>query len=188
MLAATDVCQRPHFRVPGARQHCINEPPFCSIIGEAKMLNRAFSGRMWATAAIAAALGWTGASRAEGVSFRVPLGGAKEVPPLQAAASGVAEFDFDPVNRIVKWVITYGELSGPATMAHLHGPAQRGKKAPVLMWLSKQGSPADSQITGQATLTQEQAEQFAAGGWYVNIHTQANPGGEVRGQVVFPGP
>jgi hypothetical protein len=137
--------------------------------------------------AFAVALGWTDASWAEGVSFKVPLGGAEEVPPLQAAGSGVAEFDYDPINRIVKWVITYDGLSGPATMAHLHGPAQRGKKAPVLMWLSKQGSPADSPITGQATLTPEQAEQFTAGGWYVNIHTQTNPGGEIRGQVVPPG-
>lgn len=151
------------------------------------MLIRAFSRRSWAIAAFALALGWTGASRAEGVSFKAPLGSAEEVPPVQAAGSGVAEFDYDPLSRIVKWVITYSGLSGPAMMAHLHGPAQRGEKAPVLMWLSKQGSPANSPITGQATLTPEQAEQFTAGRWYVNIHTQANPGGEIRGQVVPPG-
>jgi hypothetical protein len=151
------------------------------------MLIRAFSRRYWTVAAFAVALGWTGASRADPVAFKVPLSGAEEVPPLQAAGSGVAEFDYDPANRIVKWVITYSGLSGPAMMAHLHGPAQRGEKAPVIMWLSMKGSPADSPITGQATLTPEQAEQFAAGRWYVNIHTQANPGGEVRGQVVLPG-
>src|SRR4051794_39482150 len=117
------------------------------------MLIRTFSRRRWAAAAFAVALGWTASSRAEAVSFKVPLGGAEEVPPLQAAGSGVAEFDYDPTSRVVKWVITYVGLSGPAMMAHLHGPAQRGNKAPVLMWLSKQGSPADSPITGQATLT-----------------------------------
>ena len=146
-----------------------------------------FSRRGWAIAAFAVALGWTGVTQAEPVSFKVTLGGAEEIPPLQAAGSGVAEFDYDPASRVVKWVITHNGLSGPAMMAHLHGPAQRGEKGPVVMWLSKQGSPADSPITGQATLTPEQAEQFVAGRWYVNIHTQANPGGEVRGQVIPPG-
>jgi CHRD domain len=154
---------------------------------EAEMLIRAFSRRYWTVAAFIVAIAWTGASRADPVSFKAPLSGAEEVPPLQAAGSGLAEFDYDPANRMVKWVITFSGLSGPAMMAHLHGPAQRGEKAPVVMWLSQRGSPADSPITGQATLTTEQAEQFAAGRWYVNIHTQANPGGELRGQAVFPG-
>ena len=51
------------------------------------------------------------------------------------------------------------------------------------MWLSKQGNTAESPVTGQAILTPEQAEQFTAGRWYVNVHTQAHPDGEIRGQV-----
>ena len=47
-------------------------------------------------------------------------------------------------------------------------------------------SAATSPISGQATLTPEQAQQFAAGDWYVNVHTQAHPAGEIRGQVVPP--
>jgi hypothetical protein len=54
------------------------------------------------------------------------------------------------------------------------------------IWLSKQGNAATSPITGQATLPPEQAQQFAAGEWYVNVHTQAHPAGEIRGQVVPP--
>jgi CHRD domain len=151
------------------------------------MLIGAFSWRHCGMAAFALALGWTSVSQAEPVSWKVPLSGAEEMPPVQTAGSGVAAFDYDPASRVIKWVVTYSGLSGPATMSHLHGPAQQGQKAPVVMWLSKQGSPADSPLTGQATLTPEQAEQFAAGRWYVNIHTQTNPGGEVRGQVILPG-
>jgi CHRD domain len=55
-----------------------------------------------------------------------------------------------------------------------------------VVWLSKQGSPADSPLTGQTILTPEQAVQFAAGQLYVNVHTQANPGGEIRGQAIPP--
>jgi hypothetical protein len=55
-----------------------------------------------------------------------------------------------------------------------------------MVWLTKQGSPAENPIKGEATLTPEQAQQFIAGDWYINLHTQANPGGEIRGQVVPP--
>jgi hypothetical protein len=54
------------------------------------------------------------------------------------------------------------------------------------MWLSKQGSPAENPITGQVTLTPEQAQQFAGGEWYINVHTQAHPGGEIRSYVMPP--
>ena len=147
------------------------------------MFTGRFSRQYCILSACIVALGWALPSRAEEMSFKVPLSGAEEVPPVQAAARGAAKFDYDPANRIVKWTITFSGLSGPATMAHLHGPAQKGEKAPVVLWLSKQGSPADSPISGQGMLTPEQAEHFSAGRWYVNIHTQANPGGEIRGQI-----
>ncbi len=72
------------------------------------------------------------------------------------------------------------------TMAHFHGPAAAGKNGPVVIWLSKQGTPPASPIKGEATLTPEQAAQFTAGEWYINLHTQSHPAGEIRGQVVPP--
>jgi hypothetical protein len=77
-------------------------------------------------------------------------------------------------------------LSGTVTMAHIHGPAAEGKNGPVQIWLTKKGSPAESPIKGQATLTPEQAKQFEAGELYINVHTEAHPGGEIRGQVMPP--
>jgi hypothetical protein len=71
-------------------------------------------------------------------------------------------------------------------MAHFHGPAATGANAPVVVWISKRGEPVTSPITGQATLTLEQAQQFTAGQWYVNVHTPAHPAGEIRGQVMPP--
>jgi hypothetical protein len=84
------------------------------------------------------------------------------------------------------WSVTSSGLSGPATMAHFHGPASEGKNAPPVIWLSEKGAPVPNPIKGSATLTPEQAQQFTAGEWYVNVHTQANPGGEIRGQVIPP--
>jgi hypothetical protein len=71
-------------------------------------------------------------------------------------------------------------------MAHFHGPAELGKNGPVALWVSQQGSPVENPIKGQATLTPEQAAQFTAGQWYINVHTQAHPGGEIRAQVTPP--
>jgi hypothetical protein len=120
------------------------------------------------------------------LSFKVPLTGTQQVPPVQTTGSGTADLTYDPSTRVVTWSVTYSGLSGPATMAHFHGPAEQGKNAGVVIWLSKQGSPAESPIKGEATLTPEQAQQFMAGEWYVNVHTQAHPTGEIRGQVVLP--
>jgi hypothetical protein len=135
------------------------------------------------TAAVAA---WAVASKAAPESFKVALTGAKQVPPVETSGTGTADLTYDPATRVVTWNITYSGLSAPATMAHFHGPAAAGKNGPVAVWLSKKGSAPESPIKGEATLTPEQAEQFTAGEWYINVHTSTHPAGEIRGQVVPP--
>jgi hypothetical protein len=122
-------------------------------------------------------------ARADPASVKVELTGAQSAPPVDTTGSGTAEVTYDPATRTVTWNIAYSGLSSPATMAHFHGPAKAGENAPPVIWLSKQGSPPASPMTGSATLTPEQAKQFVDGQWYVNIHTQAHPAGEIRGQV-----
>jgi len=119
-------------------------------------------------------------------SFKVSLSGAQSVPPVETGGAGTADMTYDPASRALSWTISYTGLSGPATMVHLHGPAAAGANGPVKVWLTKQGSAAENPIKGEATLTEEQAQQFAAGEWYINVHTQAHPGGEIRGQVTPP--
>ena len=77
--------------------------------------------------------------------------------------------------------MTYSGLSGAATAAHFHGPAAAGANAGPIVPIS--GSLA-SPITGNATLTDAQATDLAAGKLYFNIHTDANKGGEIRGQMM----
>ncbi len=126
------------------------------------------------------------ASNAAPESFKVALSGAQQVPAVETPGKGTADLTYDPATRMLTWSISYEGLSAPATMAHFHGPAAAGKNGPVTLWLSKQGTPPASPIKGEATLTPEQAAQFTAGDWYVNVHTGAHPGGEIRGQVMPP--
>jgi hypothetical protein len=120
------------------------------------------------------------------MAFKVALTGAQQVPPVQTTATGTADLTYDPATRGVTWNVTYNGLSGPATMAHFHGPATAGNNGPPVIWLTEKGAAVEGPIKGEATLTPEQAQQFLAGEWYVNVHTQANLKGEIRGQVIPP--
>jgi hypothetical protein len=82
--------------------------------------------------------------------------------------------------KTLTYTITFNALSGPATAAHFHGPAAEGANAGVAVAIGK--DPA-SPVTGTATLTDAQIADLEAGKWYVNVHTAANPGGEIRGQL-----
>ena len=131
---------------------------------------------------VACLMGIAWAELAQAETVKVQLSGAQEVPPVETSGTGTADITFDPSTRAVTWTITYSGLSGTATMAHFHGPAGSN----VRIWLSKKGSPAESPIKGETTLSPEDAELLAAGDLYINVHTQAHPGGELRGQVVPP--
>ena len=76
----------------------------------------------------------------------------------------------------------YSGLSGAVTAAHFHGPAIPGQNAGVALPLN---GKLDSPLEGEATLTEAQAAQVMAGQWYINLHTAANPKGEVRGQLII---
>src|SRR5580692_6396253 len=117
------------------------------------------------------------------VSFTVPLTGAQQVPPVDTPGSGSADLTYDPGTKVVTWNITFSGLSSDATMAHFHGPAAAGANAGVAVWLSQKGAAVTSPITGQATLTPAQAQEFTSGQLYINVHTKTNPNGEIRGQV-----
>jgi hypothetical protein len=128
--------------------------------------------------ALGATVAFTGPAFAE--KMKATLDGKSEVPPNASAATGAADIDFDAATKKLTWKLTYSGLSGPATAAHFHGPAEPGKNAGVAVAIPNAGtSPAE----GSATLTDTQAADLIAGKYYVNVHTAANPGGEIRGQV-----
>jgi CHRD domain len=133
---------------------------------------------MLATLALGTAIAFAGPAFAE--KMKATLNGSSEVPPTTSAGKGTADIDYDAATKKLTWKLTYSGLSGPATAAHFHGPAEAGKNAGVAVAIpGATASPAE----GSATLTDAQAADLMAGKYYVNVHTAANPGGEIRGQV-----
>ena len=119
---------------------------------------------------------------AETVTLRASLSGSKEVPPNDSKGKGEVTATYDTAAKKLSWKGTYSGLTGPATMAHFHGPANTGKNAGVAVVIFG-GPSAKSPFEGSATLTDAQAKQLLDGEWYVNVHTAAHTAGEIRGQV-----
>jgi hypothetical protein len=134
---------------------------------------------MLASLALGAAVAFAGPAFAD--KMKATLDGKSEVPANTSAATGTADLDYDAASKKLSWKVTYSGLSGPATAAHFHGPAAAGANAGVKVPIT---NPASSPIEGSATLNDEQAADLVAGKYYINIHTAANPGGEIRGQVM----
>jgi len=120
------------------------------------------------------------ASHADMLNLGATLSGAAEVPPDTSAGMGQLQAEFDKATKTLRYTLRYSGLSGPVKAAHFHGPAEAGKNAGVALGINNAG---ESPVQGSAVLTADQAADLLAGKWYVNLHTAANPGGEVRGQV-----
>lgn len=128
--------------------------------------------------------------------FTADLSGGEEEPPVETDATGELEAALDDANTTLTVVGTYTGLSGPptppgteASAAHIH-VAPRGENGPIVAPLTVTPNADDptsgtfgGQVpigTGPGQLPLEALEGFGA---YVNIHTEANPGGEIRGQL-----
>lgn len=122
------------------------------------------------------------ASFAASETYTAVLNTAAEVPPVDGKGSGMLTATYDKATKKLTYTVTYKELSGAAVAAHFHGPADAKSNAGVVVPV-KEITP--SQLKGEATLTDAQAADLQAGKWYFNIHTAANKGGEIRGQVMM---
>ena len=121
------------------------------------------------------------AAHAETMTFKGTMTGAQEVPATDSKGTGTADATLDTATRKMTYTVTWKGLTGPATMAHFHGPAAMGKNAGVEVSLGTNPTPP---VSGTATLTEDQVKQLMAGDLYANVHTKDHPGGEIRGQML----
>ena len=114
---------------------------------------------------------------AAAADVKVTLAGDQEVPPVKSAGSGSGTIVVG-ADKSVSGSVTSTGISG--TAAHIH-EAATGKNGPVLIPLTKAGDTYT--VPSGAKLTDAQFASFQAGNLYVNVHTAANPSGEIRGQL-----
>jgi len=109
---------------------------------------------------------------------KVALIGGNEVPAVATTATGTATVDVRP-DRSVKVLVVVTGMT--ATASHIH-EAAAGANGPVIVPFTKTGDNTFASADG-AKLTDAQYESYKAGKLYVNVHSAANPGGEIRGQI-----
>jgi len=129
--------------------------------------------RMLMTALALAAL----SSAALAVDVPVTLTGEQEVPPVKTSATGSGMFAVAADNTIAGSISTKG-VTG--TAAHIHEGAA-GKNGPVIIPLTKSGDTYT--VPAGTKLSATQLNEFKAGNLYVNVHSDANKGGEIRAQL-----
>ena len=122
------------------------------------------------------------AAHAATIHLTGDLKASSEVPPKDSAGTGTLTATLNTATNEFKYHVEFSGLTGPAVAAHFHGPAAAGANAKPQLPIK--ASPITSPIDGTATLTPEQAKDLVGGMWYFNLHTSANPGGEIRGQIL----
>lgn len=95
--------------------------------------------------------------------------------------TGSASMLYDNVSNMFSWDISWSGLIGNVTVAHFHGPASPNQNASVQVSIDTLFNPT----SGSAMITDIQASDLLAGLWYINIHSEFSPGGEIRGQVLI---
>lgn len=109
---------------------------------------------------------------------KVSLDGSQEVPPVKTQATGSGTITVGS-DHSVKGSIKTEHMTGMA--AHIHEAAP-GKNGPVAIPLMKK-SDSEWAVPDGAKLNEAQYQSYKAGNLYVNVHTDAHPDGEIRGQI-----
>jgi hypothetical protein len=115
------------------------------------------------------------------VAFKAVLNGRDVVPPADTPAQGELLAVFDRDTNLLRWRLSFSQLSGPVRRGAFHSPAMGGELAdPVIGIGRSMVSPSE----GRAMLTEPQRRNLLSGQWYINLVTDRFPYGELRGQLI----
>jgi hypothetical protein len=120
------------------------------------------------------------------IQITVPLSGAQEVPPVATAATGTGTLLVDTVARTISGSATFSGLSSAAQGAHIHVGAAGVNGDVLIPMTGGDGVTAGTYSFPQTVLTVPNFNILTSNGMYINVHSLNNPGGEIRGQIIFP--
>ena len=117
----------------------------------------------------------------------VVLDGSQEVPAKQVAGNGTMEYSYNRTTRTLSYTVKWNSLTDSITGFHIHGSAGKGFNAPIVQNFSGYSRALSGTYSGTFLVDgfAVKEEDFLHGQFYVNIHTKTNPGGEIRGQIIF---
>ncbi|VFJ13925.1 CHRD domain-containing protein [Candidatus Nitrosocosmicus franklandus] len=128
------------------------------------------------------------------VEYSTVLSGDQEVPPVNTSAAGIADFSLSDDGDSVDYTIAADDIEA-ATAGHIHFGIE-GQNGPVVATLFEFDSPQD-EVSESGTITSDDLsgplegmqisdliDAFNDGNTYANIHTEQNPNGEIRGQII----
>ncbi len=114
--------------------------------------------------------------------LKAVIDGTQEVPANASAATGIAIVKYNSTTKFLELSGDYQGLSANINNSHVHSPAAPGTNASVLFNLTNTGGTTGT-LSATATLTAAEELDLLAGNMYVNVHSTALPGGEIRGQL-----
>ena len=131
-----------------------------------------------------------GVASAANFTFIAVLNSGQEIQPAKPNSNslGTALLTLSTTTRLLCYSISYTDLLGPELAAHFHAPASAGQNADILFFISSPAagpSPLGSPKTGcVGPLTRKQMRNLQRGLFYINVHSETFPAGEIRGQVL----
>ena len=115
------------------------------------------------------------------LTFSANMDGAQETPPVTTQATGIAGFTLNATHDTLCFNVSVIGLSGPITASHFHMGAP-GVAGPV--WINISAYINGNRIIGTLVSPPDSMlEKLMSGLLYINVHTAANPAGEIRGQI-----
>jgi CHRD domain len=132
-----------------------------------------------------------GVASAANFTFIAVLNSGQEIQPTKPTSNslGTALLTLSTTTRLLCYSISYTDLVSTETAAHFHAPASAGQNADILFFISPPAaagpSPLGSPKTGcVGPLTRKQMRSLQRGLFYINVHSETFPAGEIRGQVL----
>ncbi len=118
------------------------------------------------------------------VIFDATLTGSQETPPNASPGTGFAQVTLNDASDAITVNMNWAGLTGPAMLAHIHGPAPVGVEAPILIPFPNVPALSAATYSNTFAVTAAEVGYLEAGLTYVNIHTAQFPAGEIRGQLL----